>query len=742
MLGIEITENVAAQRRQARVPEHGRAPRARVAGGRAHDGVGLRADQRLQGRRPARDADRAAEPQPRRADRQPGRLQRLAHASGSADGNDETIDDTVYIISKPGEYRRKNCRVGDTTTALCTFSVGLAENGVDPNRNYAQFWGGPGSDTNPFTQTYRGAGAVLGARVAQHPVARLAQPGDDADHQPHHGGARAARARPGRGRRPRGRAPRLQGARRRHGQGERLLLPEELRALRHHGHDRGLELQRHRRLRLHVRALLRRAQLRRPATATSPAFHPRFATMAKEWDGTSAQADHVGDPGPAATTARATARRTTSPPRARSTRRATRCSRAAAPAGARLRLTKDVQDRRASRARRQVDDHLETVLRRRRHRRVPLAREPVDAAARGQGGGSPNPGAPSPPQTRGRPVPRRRRSGALQRPRVHRPRGRRQRAAPTFRVTVGDARQRLGHQALPRTPTATASWTRASRVVGTLRAGPDRLAEQVTGRRTRRGAVRPARDELRGGRGLRGHGHLCRAAAVQARATESYTLTCERSTAAVVKTSQVVVERAAGRRACDAVPGGAARPPPRRRRSARSGADRSPPARARATPVPALGRQARAGAAALTARGTVTLLPASRATRRTARRPGFTNRWSKTARDGYYVVRGTGGRRSRCGASGGRFRVLAAVRARDVQRPGFSSAGRCSAGRCKLSYRAQTPGEASRCCAARRSSSACRRKASGTASLRLARGVYRVRFEAGDFTATLTSRRL
>ena len=55
-----------------------------------------------------------------------------------------------------GEYRRKNCRVGDTETASCAVSAGLAENGVDPNRNYGQFWGGPGSDTNPATQTYRG----------------------------------------------------------------------------------------------------------------------------------------------------------------------------------------------------------------------------------------------------------------------------------------------------------------------------------------------------------------------------------------------------------------------------------------------------------------------------------------------------------------------------------------------------------------------------------------------------------
>ena len=73
-----------------------------------------------------------------------------------AGGEDEAVDDTAYIAARPGEYRRKNCRVGDTETASCPISVGLAENGVDPNRNYGQFWGGPGSDTNPATQTYRG----------------------------------------------------------------------------------------------------------------------------------------------------------------------------------------------------------------------------------------------------------------------------------------------------------------------------------------------------------------------------------------------------------------------------------------------------------------------------------------------------------------------------------------------------------------------------------------------------------
>ena len=62
-----------------------------------------------------------------------------------------------------------------------------------------------------------------------------------------------------------------------------------------------------------------------------PAFHPLYATMVKEWTGENPQADHTLDPAPRtrASTARATARRTTSPPRARSTSSATACSRAA-----------------------------------------------------------------------------------------------------------------------------------------------------------------------------------------------------------------------------------------------------------------------------------------------------------------------------------------------------------------------------------------------------------------------------
>ena len=186
--------------------------------------------------------------------------------AGQDGGRDESVDDTAYLVAGAttgGEYRRKNCRLPDDSAAgNCTTSVGLAENGVDPNRNYGGLWGGPGADTNPLTQSYRGPGPFsepetrnVKSVVSRHQVMTLITNHTTA-------GARAARARPGDARRPGRREPRLQGARRRDGQGERLLLPEVVRALRHDRHDRGLELQRHGRLRLHLRALLRRAQLR------------------------------------------------------------------------------------------------------------------------------------------------------------------------------------------------------------------------------------------------------------------------------------------------------------------------------------------------------------------------------------------------------------------------------------------------------------------------------------------------
>ncbi len=83
--------------------------------------------------------------------------------AGQDGGRDESVDDTAYLIAGAttgGEYRRKNCRAPDNSeTAQCLTSAGLAESGVDPNRNYGGLWGGPGADaTNLFAQTYRGPG--------------------------------------------------------------------------------------------------------------------------------------------------------------------------------------------------------------------------------------------------------------------------------------------------------------------------------------------------------------------------------------------------------------------------------------------------------------------------------------------------------------------------------------------------------------------------------------------------------
>ena len=66
--------------RQADLPDHGRAPRARVAVVRAHDRVRLRPAAQLR-ERPAHDAARAGHAHHRRADREPGRVQHLARGA-------------------------------------------------------------------------------------------------------------------------------------------------------------------------------------------------------------------------------------------------------------------------------------------------------------------------------------------------------------------------------------------------------------------------------------------------------------------------------------------------------------------------------------------------------------------------------------------------------------------------------------------------------------------------------------
>jgi hypothetical protein len=57
------------------------------------------------------------------------------------------------------EYRRKNCRLTDgQSPAAGACAAADMRLGVDPNRNYGTYWGGPGASTNPIDQTYRGAG--------------------------------------------------------------------------------------------------------------------------------------------------------------------------------------------------------------------------------------------------------------------------------------------------------------------------------------------------------------------------------------------------------------------------------------------------------------------------------------------------------------------------------------------------------------------------------------------------------
>ncbi len=73
---------------------------------------------------------------------------------------------TVSILGTPGNaYKRKNCRLVDgqdtpdgTCRAGSATSPGGFGTGVDLNRNYGGFWGGPGASATFADPTYRGAG--------------------------------------------------------------------------------------------------------------------------------------------------------------------------------------------------------------------------------------------------------------------------------------------------------------------------------------------------------------------------------------------------------------------------------------------------------------------------------------------------------------------------------------------------------------------------------------------------------
>ncbi|HEV3377081.1 MAG TPA: M14 family metallopeptidase [Thermoleophilaceae bacterium] len=96
------------------------------------------------------------------ASREAGQL--YMHGDGhhtDLDGSGD-ISDAEFILAaatNPNEYRRKNCAFPTGEGGSCLQpTTGIVGFGVDPNRNYGAFWGGPGSSSNPLTQTYHGPG--------------------------------------------------------------------------------------------------------------------------------------------------------------------------------------------------------------------------------------------------------------------------------------------------------------------------------------------------------------------------------------------------------------------------------------------------------------------------------------------------------------------------------------------------------------------------------------------------------
>ncbi|MDQ3571452.1 MAG: hypothetical protein M3383_01165 [Actinomycetota bacterium] len=97
-------------------------------------------------------------------------LSRSAGAAlGASGGRDAPAGEELVNLLIEGEYHRKNCRYLKTTgleggSCMQQPGNGIAHFGVDPNRNYGGFWGGPGAATGdepPFFDTaadYRGPG--------------------------------------------------------------------------------------------------------------------------------------------------------------------------------------------------------------------------------------------------------------------------------------------------------------------------------------------------------------------------------------------------------------------------------------------------------------------------------------------------------------------------------------------------------------------------------------------------------
>ena len=191
-------ERPARAGRQADLPEHRHPPRPRVAVGRAPDRVRLRpAAQLRQGR--ACDAARRRGAHDRRPDREPGRLQRVPR------GAETSARDRASTLRPRDE--RKNCRSRDPAhTGARRLQRRRRLRGIDLNRNYGGFWGGPGASPDPRGRHVPRRGPGLRARGAEHPRPHRDAPDHQPHHQPHVLEPRAAPAGRGGGRLPARRA--------------------------------------------------------------------------------------------------------------------------------------------------------------------------------------------------------------------------------------------------------------------------------------------------------------------------------------------------------------------------------------------------------------------------------------------------------------------------------------------------------------------------------------------------------
>ncbi len=157
----------------------------------------------------------------------------------------------VEAIAPPGglfAYRRKNCNGEIFGPELpCELAWG-----VDPNRNYGNLWGGPGSSSDLTSQSYHGQDPRSEPEVQAvwdyartHHVTTLMTPAQRRGARPAPAGAQRLR--------PRARRAAHEGDRRRDRRRRRLHVAVLVAALRHRRDDRGRHVRGDRRLRLHDR---------------------------------------------------------------------------------------------------------------------------------------------------------------------------------------------------------------------------------------------------------------------------------------------------------------------------------------------------------------------------------------------------------------------------------------------------------------------------------------------------------